>query len=134
VEKLGSGDLSTSQLLDFSERRLTRLKIWKLEPKEIDSICKEANSENVKTVTKQISLSEELANFAAAEAEEGGYGSISGYFADLVRQRRQQQIEADLKLLSAGISTAPAESEPVEEIVSLTKKIRRQMRQERWTP
>ena len=56
----------------------------------------------MKTVTKSISLNEELANFANQEAEEGCYGNVSAYFADLLRQRRQARIDADVKLLSEG--------------------------------
>jgi len=88
----------------------------------------------VKTVTKSISLNEELANFANQEAEQGCYGNVSAYFADLLRQRRQARIDADVKLLSDGVKDAPNGSEPVEEIVALTRTIRRQMRRERWKP
>ena len=88
----------------------------------------------VKTVTKSISLNEELANFANQEAEEGCYGNVSAYFADLLRQRRQARIDADVKLLSGGVKDAPSGPEPVEEIVALTKAVRRQMRRQKWKP
>ncbi len=86
----------------------------------------------MKTVARNISLSEELDRFALAEAEEGGYGSVSAYFADLLRQRRQAQIEADLKFLAEAMKDAPAGPEPVEEIVAACKAARRQMQKERW--
>jgi hypothetical protein len=73
----------------------------------------------MKTVTKSISLTEELANFAKQEAEEGCYGNVSAYFADLIRQRRQARIEADVKLLADGVKDAPNGAEPSEEIVAL---------------
>jgi Arc/MetJ-type ribon-helix-helix transcriptional regulator len=88
----------------------------------------------VKTVTKSISLTEELANFAKQEAEEGCYGNVSAYFADLIRQRRQARIEADVKLLADGVKDAPSGAEPTEEIVALTRTVRRQMRREKWKP
>ena len=88
----------------------------------------------MKTVTKSISLHEDLANFANQEAEQGCYGNVSAYFADLLRQRRQARIDADVKLLSDGVKDAPRGPEPVGEIVALTKAVRRQMRREKWKP
>lgn len=86
----------------------------------------------MKTVTKNISLSEDLANFALQEAEEGGYGSVSAYFAEMIRQRRQAQIDADVKLLKDAMKDAPAGPEPIEKIVGATRGARRQMRKEKW--
>ena len=88
----------------------------------------------MKTVTKSISLTEEFANFANQEAEQGCYGNVSAFFADLPRQRRQARIDAHVKLLSDGVKDAPSGPEPVEEIVALTKAVRRQMRREEWKP
>jgi hypothetical protein len=86
----------------------------------------------VKTVTKSISLSEDLANFARQEAEEGGYGNVSAYFAELVRQRRQVQIDADEKFLAEAIKDAPRGTEPVDKIVAACKVVRQRMRREKW--
>ena len=91
-------------------------------------------SKGVKTITKNISLSQELAPFASAEVEEGGFGSVSAYFADLLRQRRQAQIDEDLTFLKRAMADAPGEPEPVAEVVSATKAARRQMRKDRWKP
>ncbi len=88
----------------------------------------------MKTVQKNISLSEDLAGFASAEAEEGGYGSVSDYFADLLRQRRQAQIDEDISLLADVIKDAPRGVEPMDEIVRIQKNVRRQMRKEDWRP
>jgi Arc/MetJ-type ribon-helix-helix transcriptional regulator len=88
----------------------------------------------MKMVTRNVSLSEELDKFAAAEAEEGGYGSLSAYFADVLRQRRQAQIEADLRFLADAIKDAPAGPEPIEEIVAACKAARRQMQRGHWRP
>jgi hypothetical protein len=86
----------------------------------------------MKTVTRNISLSEDLANFAVREAEEGGYGNVSAYFAELIRQRRQARIDADVKLLSEATRGAPGGPEPADELVALTKSVRRQMHKEKW--
>ena len=86
----------------------------------------------MKTVTKSISLNEDLANFAKQEAEDGGYGNVSAYFAELVRQRRQAQIDADTSFLAEAIKSAPPGPEPVDEIVSACKSARRRMRREKW--
>ena len=86
----------------------------------------------MKTVARNISLSQDLANFAVQEAEEGGYGNVSAYFAELVRQRRQARIDADVKLLSEAMQGAPGGPEPAEEIIAVTKAVRRQMRKEDW--
>jgi len=87
----------------------------------------------VKTVTKSISLNEELADFANEQAERGCYGNVSAYFADLLRKARQEQIDQDLKLLAGGAQEDSSE-QPDEEIVALTKKVRRQMHKEKWRP
>lgn len=86
----------------------------------------------MKTVTKSISLNEDLANFARQEAEEGGYGNVSAYFAELLRQRRQVQIDADVKFLGEAIRRAAPGPEPVDKIVAACKAARRQMRAEKW--
>jgi hypothetical protein len=86
----------------------------------------------VKTVTQSISLSEDLANFARQEAEEGGYGNVSADFAELVRQRRQVQIDADVKFLAEAIKDAPRGAEPVDKIVASCKVARQRMRRENW--
>jgi Arc/MetJ-type ribon-helix-helix transcriptional regulator len=87
----------------------------------------------VKTVTKSISLNEELAEFANKQAEQGCYGNVSAYFAELLRKARQEQIDQDLKLLADGVAAAAPEP-PDEEIVALTRSVRRQMRKENWQP
>lgn len=85
----------------------------------------------VKTVTKSISLHEDLAEFAVREAEEGCYGNVSAYFAELLRKARQERIDQDLKLLADGVTGSGSEP-PDEEIVAHTKSVRRRMRQENW--
>jgi Arc/MetJ-type ribon-helix-helix transcriptional regulator len=88
----------------------------------------------MKTVTRNISLAEDLARFAEREVEEGGYGSVSAYFAELVRQRRQAQIDADLVFLKGSMAKAGSGPEPVDVIVAASRGARAAMRRERWEP
>jgi len=88
----------------------------------------------MKTITRNISLPKELDLFAQTEVETGAYASLNEYFRELVRQRRQAQIEADVNLLGEAIRTAPGEDEPVEELVAATRKTREQMRRDGWKP
>ncbi len=87
----------------------------------------------VKTVTKSISLNEELADFANKQAEQGCYGNVSAYFADLLRKARQERIDQDLRLLADGVRDAGPEP-PEDEVVAPIKAIRRRMRKEKWKP
>jgi len=87
----------------------------------------------VKTVTKSISLNEELANFANQQAEQGCYGNVSAYFADLLRKARQEQIDQDLKLLAEGVAGAGLEPSD-DEVAAPIKAIRRRMQKQKWKP
>lgn len=69
----------------------------------------------------------DLDEFARQQAEEGGYGNVSAYFAELVRERRQAQIQADLKFLADAMKGAPAGPEPEADIVAACKRARRRM-------
>lgn len=88
--------------------------------------------QRMKAITHQITLPEELDKFAQTEVQAGAYSSFTEYVRELLRQRRQAQIEADVKLLAESIRTAPDEAEPVEELVAVTRKTREQMRREGW--
>jgi len=90
--------------------------------------------EPMKTVGRNISIAQDLDNFALEQVEEGGYGNVSAYYAELVRERRQKQIDADAKLLADAARGAPKGPAPVEKIVATSKAVRRQMRREKWTP
>jgi hypothetical protein len=82
-----------------------------------------------KAITRNISLAPELDRFARAEQEEGGFPSLSAYFAELLRQRRQAQIQADLALLEKGIDGAPEnESAAVPKILAAQKRARSKLR------
>ncbi len=84
----------------------------------------------MKTVTRNISLSEELDQFAQAEAEAGGFSSLSEFFRELLRQRRQAQIEQDVALLDKAIAGAPEnEEEAIPNILAAQKRARAKLRQ-----
>ena len=88
----------------------------------------------MKAITHNITLPEELEKFARIELQAGAYSSFSEYVRELLRQRRQSQIEAEVTLLGEAIRTAPDEEEPVEELITATRKSRAQMRREGWKP
>src|SRR6266446_5352064 len=81
----------------------------------------------MKTATRNISLHEDLADYALQKAEEGCYGSVSSYFAQLLRERRQAEIDADVKFLAAAMKGAPPGPDPVREIVAAVKSTRRKL-------
>ena len=85
----------------------------------------------VKTVTKSISLHEDLAKFANKKADAGGYGNVSAYFAELLRKERQAEIDADVKFLEHSMKDAPLDP-PIAKIVAACKATRRQMQREKW--
>jgi predicted ATP-dependent Lon-type protease len=85
----------------------------------------------MKTVAKNISLPKDLADFAAEEAERG-YGSLSAYFAELLRERRsasEAALAEEFRKLSAEGVAGPA---PVSKIVSTVRRVRKQLRRERF--
>jgi Arc/MetJ-type ribon-helix-helix transcriptional regulator len=82
-----------------------------------------------KVITRNISLTAELDRFARAEMEEGAFPSLSAYFADLLRARRQAQIQADVTLLGKAIANAPEdESAAVPKILAAQKRARSKLR------
>jgi putative addiction module CopG family antidote len=61
----------------------------------------------MKAVTINISLNPELAEFARSDSQAGAYDSMSEYMRDLIRNRRQAQINADVAYLEKAIQGAP---------------------------
>ena len=61
----------------------------------------------MKAVTINISLNPELAEFARTDSEARAFDSMSEYMRDLIRNRRQEQIEADVAFLEKAIAGAP---------------------------
>ena len=88
----------------------------------------------MKSVTINISLNSDLAEFAKADAEAEAFDSLNEYLRDLIRQRRQKRIEEDVKLLEKAIAWAP-EGDPSDaemaEIVKTQRRIRKSLRRAR---
>ncbi len=61
----------------------------------------------MRAVTINISLNPELAEFARADSEARAFDSMSEYMRDLIRRRRQEQIQAEVAFLEEAISGAP---------------------------
>lgn len=61
----------------------------------------------MKAVTINISLNPELAEFARADSEARAFDSMSEYMRDLIRHRRQDQIQSDAAFLEKAIKGAP---------------------------
>jgi Arc/MetJ-type ribon-helix-helix transcriptional regulator len=61
----------------------------------------------MKAVTINISLNPELAEFARADSESRAFDSMSEYMRDLIRKRRQDQIESDVAFLENAIKKGP---------------------------
>ena len=58
-------------------------------------------------MTINISLNPELADFARADSAARAFDSMSEYMRDLIRHRRQEQIEGDVAFLEKAIKGAP---------------------------
>lgn len=80
----------------------------------------------MKTVTQSISLSKELASFAREEAETQGFSTLSEYFRELLRQRRQSRIDQDAAFLEKSMAGAPELTEKdVREILAAQRLARK---------
>jgi len=72
-------------------------------------------------VTINISLNPELAEFARADSEAQAFDSMSEYMRNLIRNRRQEQIEADVAFLEKAIEGAPLGDPSDEEMAEIVK-------------
>jgi len=61
----------------------------------------------MKAVSMNISLNPELAEFARSDSAAQAFDSMSEYIRDLIRKRRQEQINQDVALLEKAIEGAP---------------------------
>ncbi|HTV43374.1 MAG TPA: hypothetical protein VMF08_22620 [Candidatus Sulfotelmatobacter sp.] len=61
----------------------------------------------MKAVSINISLSPELADFARQDCHARAFDSMSEYMRDLIRRRRQEEIEADVAFLEKSGEGAP---------------------------
>lgn len=84
----------------------------------------------MKAVTINISLNPELAEFARSDSEARAFDSMSEYMRDLIRHRRQEQINQDVELLEKGMQNAPLGDPPDAEMVEIVKTQHR-LREER---
>jgi Arc/MetJ-type ribon-helix-helix transcriptional regulator len=75
----------------------------------------------MKAVTINISLSQELAEFARADSEASAFDSMSEYMRDLIRHRRQEQINQDLALLEKAMAGAPLGDPSDKEMAEIVK-------------
>jgi Arc/MetJ-type ribon-helix-helix transcriptional regulator len=78
----------------------------------------------VRAVSINISLNPELAEFARADSEARAFDSMSEYMRDLIRHRRQQQIEADAAFLEKAIEGAPLGDPADEEMAEIYNAIK----------
>jgi Arc/MetJ-type ribon-helix-helix transcriptional regulator len=79
----------------------------------------------MKAVTINISLNPELAEFARADSEASAFDSMSEYMRDLIRHRRQEQINQDLALLEKAMAGAPLGDPSDKEMAEIVKSQRR---------
>jgi len=73
----------------------------------------------MKAVTINISLNPELADFARADSAAHAFGSMSEYMRDLIRKRRQEQINADVAFLEKAMEGAPVGDPSDEEMAEM---------------
>ncbi|MGZ8921470.1 MAG: ribbon-helix-helix domain-containing protein [Limisphaerales bacterium] len=76
-------------------------------------------------MTINISLNAELAEFARADSEARAFDSMSEYMRELIRKRRQEQIEADVAFWESAIKTAPVGDPSEQEMASIYSGIRK---------
>ena len=73
----------------------------------------------MKAVTINISLNPELADFARSDSEAHAFDSMSEYMRDLIRNRRQEQINQDVAFLEKAIEGAPVGDPSDEEMAEI---------------
>jgi Arc/MetJ-type ribon-helix-helix transcriptional regulator len=79
----------------------------------------------MKSVTINISLNAELAEFARADSEARAFDSMSEYMRELIRKRRQEQIDGDVAFLEKVIKKAPVGDPSDEEMAGIYAGIRK---------
>lgn len=87
----------------------------------------------MKSVTINISLNPELADFAETDSQAGAFDSVNEYVRELIRRRREERIREDLALLEKAIAGAPAgdpSDAEMREIVKTQKSVRKSLRRE----
>ena len=79
----------------------------------------------MKSVTINISLNAELAEFARTDSEARAFDSMSEYMRELIRKRRQEQIDADISFLEKAIENAPAGDPSDKEMADIYASVRK---------
>jgi putative addiction module CopG family antidote len=88
----------------------------------------------MKAVTLNVSLTPELAAFVRQRMSQGGYASVSEVVRECLRDRQQQEIEAEVAALEAAMKDAPARDLTEDEfgdLLATQRQVRAQMRRER---
>ncbi len=82
----------------------------------------------MKMETINISMPAPLAEFARQRAEKT-YGNMSEFFRDLLRQKMQAEIDADLKFLESSSKGAPVgpSEEDIQDILAAQKRARKKL-------
>jgi Arc/MetJ-type ribon-helix-helix transcriptional regulator len=75
----------------------------------------------MKAVTINISLNPDLAAFARSDSEAHAFDSMSEYMRDLIRRRRQDQINADVACLEKAMKGAPLGDPSEEEMADIVE-------------
>ena len=83
----------------------------------------------MKAVSINISLNPELAEFARADSRARAFDSMSEYMRDLIRNRRQEQIAADLDFLKESIRDAPVGDPSEQEMADIYASIKARRKQ-----
>jgi Arc/MetJ-type ribon-helix-helix transcriptional regulator len=81
----------------------------------------------MKTESVSLSLPKELAEFIRQEMKLEAYGTINEYLRELVRQRRQSRIDADVKFLESVSAGAPNDEPPqnfFDDVSAVQKRVR----------
>jgi Arc/MetJ-type ribon-helix-helix transcriptional regulator len=86
-----------------------------------DTGCHRSYVAIMKAVSINISLNPELAEFARADSAARAFGSMSEYMRDLIRKRRQEQIELDVAYLEKAMEGAPLGDPSDEEMADIVK-------------
>jgi Arc/MetJ-type ribon-helix-helix transcriptional regulator len=63
----------------------------------------------MKSESVNVSMPAELAEFARQDMTLGAYGTLDEYVRDLLRKRRQERIDQDVRSLAEAIQGAPEE-------------------------
>jgi putative addiction module CopG family antidote len=87
----------------------------------------------MKAVTLNVSLTPELAAFVRQRMSRGGYASVSEVVRECLRDRQQQDLEAEAAALEAAMNDAPARDltrGELGDLLATQKRVRAHMRRE----